>query len=460
MPVYSYGQVRLPAPYEALCGGIVLIGRNKRMKSSGLSCSIWRFTAISMVAALALVFSLAVAIVPTMPAEAHPGTIQVDINDPGCVASPQGDPYSVVYCDIQDAIDDADADDTIIIAPGTYDEHDITINKSLTIQGAGAGVTSVDGQNISCVFLINVTYTVDMSGLTIQNGNMSAAIGGGIINAGDLILTDCTVSGNTANVSGGGIYNAGNVTMTNCTISGNTASATATNGSAAVAIGGGIGILGGNGTVTLTNCTMSGNTASATATSKDELAIGGGIGNLGGNVTVTLTNCTISGNTATSGSAAVAIGGGIYIAAESDVTMTCTIVYGNIADTDSNIYGTYADIGGESIVGDPDPLLGPLQDNGGPTETHALLTGSPAIDACTTDCPPPATDQRGQPRPADGDIDGTYFCDVGAYERQVAVGGIVEPVDRLQILMPWLGLAALMALALAVVVIMKRRRLA
>jgi len=62
------------------------------------------------------------------------------------------------------------------------------------------------------------------------------------------------------------------------------------------------------------------------------------------------------------------------------------------------------------------PLLGPLQDNGGFTFTHALLPGSPAIDAGNPTCPPPGTDQRGKARPADGDCDSAARCDIGAYE--------------------------------------------
>jgi hypothetical protein len=194
--------------------------------------------------------------------------------------------------------------------------------------------------------------------------------------------------------------------------------------------------------MTMTNCTVSGNTA-------DE---GGGIYNNGD---LTMTNCTISDNTAEGGDS----GGGIYNnRALDDLTMTCTIVYGNIADSGPNINGTYTDIGGESIVDEPlgsapNPLLGPLQNNGGPTETHALLAGSPAIDGCTGGNCTVDTDQRGVSRPQ------LIACDVGAYEYQQPppVGGIVEPVDKLSLLAPWLVLAALMAVAMTIAVVVRRR---
>jgi hypothetical protein len=130
-----------------------------------------------------------------------------------------------------------------------------------------------------------------------------------------------------------------------------------------------------------------------------------------------MTNCTVSGNTASND------GGGIL---NNDIlTLTCTIVYGNTAGDDGDDIDnddTVNDPTGESIVGNadgyvgggPNPLLGPLQNNGGPTETHALLMFSPAIDGCTS-CPV-LTDQRGVLRPVDGDLDGTADCDVGAYE--------------------------------------------
>jgi len=101
-----------------------------------------------------------------------------------------------------------------------------------------------------------------------------------------------------------------------------------------------------------------------------------------------------------------------------------TIIAGNTAGTGPDCYGTLTsygcnlieDISDCTITGDEtcniygeDPLLGPLQDNGGLTFTHALLEGSPAIDAVCTDCgcttidgAPVTSDQRGEPRPADG----------------------------------------------------------
>jgi len=117
-----------------------------------------------------------------------------------------------------------------------------------------------------------------------------------------------------------------------------------------------------------------------------------------------------------------------------------TIIAGNSAQTAPDCGGTLTSYGcnliedtsGCTITGNEtgniygeDPLLGPLQDNGGPTFTDALLEGSPAIDGVSTECgcttidgAPVTSDQRGEPRPADGDGDGTALCDIGAYELQ------------------------------------------
>jgi predicted outer membrane repeat protein len=162
--------------------------------------------------------------------------------------------------------------------------------------------------------------------------------------------------------------------------------------------------------VTITNSTVSGNTSGTQ---------GGGIYN---DDALTLTNSTVAGNTAT------AEGGGLYNAFTT--TLLNTLIAGNTGtspDLENSGFGltaSYSLIGsstGHGITTDPttgnqvgvDPKLGPLADNGGPTRTHALLAGSPAIDKATnTGCP--ATDQRGvtRPQPAGG------VCDIGAYEAQ------------------------------------------
>ncbi len=386
-------------------------------------------------------------------------------------------------------INQAVSGDTIVIPPGTITltgaanedanaSGDLDILKNLTIQGAGAGVTILDGGGIDRVFDIDPSgsgITVVMSGLTIRNGNPGAGKnGGGIESGGTLTLTNVTISGNTAPGGGGGINSFGTLTLTNVTISGNAAgggggglfsviTATLTNvtvsNNTATALfhGGGIynsGTLtltnvtisdntaggGGGGlintlTLTLTNVTISGNTAGAnggglnnqgnaiatltnvTVSSNTTVGPfnGGGISSLG---TLTLTNVTITGNTAPGGAGIAVLSG--------TATLTNTIVQ---SSSGANCDGTITSSGhnldsgstcGFSAPGDLSstaPLLGPLANNGGPTLTHALLAGSPAIDAVTSGCPPPATDQRGIARPQGA------ACDIGAYEFVPGSGG-------------------------------------
>jgi hypothetical protein len=91
------------------------------------------------------------------------GTISVNVNDPGCVYAPQGDPYSVVYCSIQDAIDDSAPGDTISVANGLYAEI-LSITHGLTLSGASEAGVVIDATGATGYHL-----TVDASDVTLQN---------------------------------------------------------------------------------------------------------------------------------------------------------------------------------------------------------------------------------------------------------------------------------------------------
>ena len=316
---------------------------------------------------------------------------------------------------------------------------------------------------------------MNISGVTIRNGGTGGS-GGGIFNVGTLTLTNSTVSGNNADGDGGGIYNAngGTATLTNITVSGNNAGVD----------GGGV-FNDGGGTMTLTNSTVSGNNAGddaggiindhgSTATLTNITVTGNNGGDGGGGIrnagTLTLTNSTVSGNktgvdgggiynfsgTVNSFNSTITenrsdadlngtgIGGGVHNAAAGTFIFHNTILAGNfetqrlgsvfvattgecdgtISSRRNNLMKSY-DPGHCTVSGNPllaDPILGPLQDNGGATQTHALLAGSPAIDAgnpngCLSSTGAPLqTDQRGFPRSTDGNGDGAANCDIGAFE--------------------------------------------
>ena len=297
--------------------------------------------------------------------------------------------------------------DTISVPAGTYTltiATGITISADLTLTGAAPGSTVIQpatapGVAFQRVFVIQSGATVTISGLTLRHGRAVGGLGGAIHNSGTLTLANTTVRDNSAvNIgfggAGGGIFNSGGatLTLTNSTISGNAAST-------------GGGIFNSGDTLTLTNSTVSGNSASIDA---------GGIDNSGG--TLTLTNSTVSSNSAAVNGGGIRNGG--------STTLTNTIVanspsggdcfgggftsLGHNLDSDSTCNLTVpTDLPGV------DPLLGVLADNGGPTFTHALLAGSPAIDA-GDDAEAPATDQRGTTRPVGS------ASDIGAFEAPAA----------------------------------------
>ena len=283
------------------------------------------------------------------------------------------------------------------------------ISSTITIEGGGHFISGNNDANVGSVLYITDTGNLTLNKATVTGGSGSSntfgIFGGGIFNNGGTVtLTSSTVSGNTASSSsssfffssssyGGGIYNdSGTVTLTNSTVSGNTASS-----SLSSSYGGGI--YNNGGTVTLTNSTVSGNMASS--------SYGGGIYSSG---TVTLQSSIISGNTA---------GTGDEIANDDTVTANSYNVFGHSSETTADAFEGFApgsiDVNATSDGGGTptalDAILATaLADNGGSTQTHALVEGSPAVDLdkdCSTKL---TTDQRGYGRPVG------LGCDAGAFE--------------------------------------------
>ncbi|BCM92994.1 hypothetical protein IAD21_04879 [Abditibacteriota bacterium] len=300
----------------------------------------------------------------------------------------------------------SNADDVIItFAPSlrgtiTLNGTQLDISHDMTIAGPGAKVLAISGNHNSRIVDIDEA-TVSISGLSFINGKVltedTTAFGGALQSFGTLTLSACVflnneVTGNGA--FGGAMVNRGTLLAQGCTFSSNVA--TGLNNSNC-----GGGAIGNAGTLVLLNCTVTNNKS----------LNGGGISNGAG---MTVQNCTFAGNP----------GGSIHN--NGDITQKTVVSNTIFNETQTSIAGTKPivdngynlsrDAGGGFLSAITDrlntePLLGPLQDNGGPTPTFALLEGSPAINAGQSDL---KTDQRGLPRPAGG------AADIGAFEQQTA----------------------------------------
>jgi hypothetical protein len=309
---------------------------------------------------------------------------------------------------------------------GIFNNGTLTVTNSIVTNNIASGIGNRGTATISNTTIVSNTASSEFggaSGAGIYNSGTLAVDhseiisntlfgnGGGVYSgSGSLMLTNSSVRGNTSSGIGGGVFIAGSFdrqsAISNTTISGNRANS-----------GGGLYAQGGSQIgMTLTNVTISGNSAVEGA------GIQKGTDPSNAYFTLTIVNATIANNTITSGSGA----GGITNSCCGTTFIRNTILSNNSNANCSNSgtlssYGFNVDSGstcGFTAAGDQsntDPKLGPLHDNGGPNQTHALLDSSPAIDAVnTTQCP--LTDQRGVARPTDGDGNGTFICDVGAYE--------------------------------------------
>ncbi len=307
-------------------------------------------------------------------------------------------------------------------------ESDVSDNHVLT-NGTGGGIaldSSVTGFSFDLVTISGNSTPSGFGGggLAIAGGsgtlsrvwiqdNVAGGSGGGLTVAGTttLTLTNSVVSGNTSEGNGGGVnINDGTtVTIERSEISGNVSNS-------ATSSGGGGAIYFWDSTLTLRNSTVSGNTAKAN---------GGGLCTILAGTSATIDSSTITANASDSDGLDGGSGGGLYLG-NASVTLVGSIIAGNtgvqcvrgLGTLDSGGYNLSSDdsceLDGPGDLPSTAPKLGPLDDNTGINMTHALLPGSPAIDAGDASyCPP--TDQRGVTRPIGAE------CDIGAYEAPVWV---------------------------------------
>jgi CSLREA domain-containing protein len=310
-------------------------------------------------------------------------------------------------CTLREALDQAAnstaVQDAIVVPPGTYN---LSVGQQLTlngdvISGAGARSTIIDGGLASRVLFATSDGLTQpqVSGVTIRGGNgvgpPITGSGGGILvtNANSLGLINSTVTGNTAISDGGGIYLDGGISlfMAGSTVAGNVSSG-----------GNGGGIYSDNESiVAAANSTISGNVAGDGA--------GGAIFG-GGGTSLFLSNATVAGNQAPSQGGLATTSGGATLAntiIAGNSGVQCAIS-GSVTSNNSLSSDTSCGLTGTGDLQGVNPGLGPLANNGGPTDTRAIGPTSPANNRGGAGCQ--TTDQRGVARPQGA------ACDMGAYE--------------------------------------------
>jgi CSLREA domain-containing protein len=312
---------------------------------------------------------------------------------------------------------------------GTLNVSNSTFLNNFAERGSGGGISSNSYNNIGKLTITDSSF---------NNNRTNDGDGGGLYTSGTASLSNSTFSNNSSNFGGGAILAGGMLTITNSTISNNVGGGSGGSGIYSVGtlnligstVNNNMGAYGGiynTGTMNVSNSTVSNNTGDL---------YGGAFTNQG---TLSITSSTISNNTASGRNGPGC--GGIYnfTYATHIVNINNTIVANNSGTLSADVYGTFNSQGhnligivnggtGFTASGDQvgtasspiDPLLGPLQNNGGVTQTRALLPGSPAIDKGQTTL---TTDQRGVPRPQ-----GTS-SDIGAFELESNVTPIFVAVN-------------------------------
>jgi len=386
---------------------------------------------------------------PTYAVDSTADAVDADTGDDRCATA-------IGTCTLRAAIQQTNAvsgAEVILLPAGTYNltlsgtgedaaaTGDLDIRDFVSIKGDGAARTIIDANQLDRVFDLRsigaaVVAPVQRPGVRLEGvkaRNGAADIGGGIRTNSNLELIESVVEDNSSDGNGGGIYAEGeaNLLIERSTLRGNQAGG----------IGGAIYHAGNTGAVNITASTLNGNTASGSG------------GAMESNGKAVFLNSTVSGNTANSG-------GGLFLSGLSSLVQTTvaensatgnnepgglfmigrTLIAGSIVSANNSTSGVIncafnpnASISAQWNVEDvdtcgfaanndqvsSDPRLVPLAENGGPTQTHALLPRGSA-EELQEECFLP-TDQRGVPRPSDSDLDSSVGCESGAYERTQSI---------------------------------------